>query len=126
MGQAFKYAVTCVFDPNTVLDNMEKFKNKAEAAFEILCMNGAQKMESYAKEHRPWKDRTGNARQRLKGSWKKVDKGYQIEIAHGVNYGVWLEVRHERRYAILKPTVEKVGYGEILPAFNNLIDKIKL
>lgn len=109
-----------------VSNNLKKLQSKFEGAVELLCANGAQKMEGYAKEHRPWKDRTGNARQRLNGSWEKVSEGYKIQIAHGVNYGVWLEFRHERRYAILKPTVEKVGYGEILPAFNNLMDKIKL
>lgn len=113
-------------DFSEVHERTEQLKSKFEAACSLLCANGAQKMEGYAKEHRPWKDRTGNARQRLKGSWSKVDGGYRIEIAHGVNYGVWLEFAHERRYAILKPTVEKVGYGEILPAFNNFMDKIKM
>lgn len=106
--------------------NMRSFKNKAEAAIQLLAENGAQKMERYAKENRPWKDRTGSARQRLKGSWEKISDGYKIAIAHGVDYGVWLEFAHERRYAILMPTVQKVGYGEIVPAFKNLISKIRL
>ena len=107
-----------------LLANMISFKIKAEAAFRILTENGAQKMEMYAKENRPWKDRTGSARQRLKGSWKKIRDGYRIAIAHGVTYGVWLEFAHERKYAILWQTVEKVGKGEILPAFKNLVDKL--
>ena len=109
-----------------VQHNMQKLQSKFEAAVQILAENGAEKMEQYAKENRPWHDRTGNARQRLKGSWEKESNGYKIQIAHGVTYGVWLEFKNERRYAILKPTVEKVGYGEILPAFNNLIGKMKL
>lgn len=113
-------------DVKEVEQRIDKLKSVFEGAVEILCSNGAQKMEGYAKEHRPWKDRTGDARRRLKGSWEKVSEGYKIQIAHGVNYGVWLEFAHERRYAILKPTVEKIGYGEILPAFNNFMDKIKL
>lgn len=114
------------FDFTEVNQRMGQFQSKFEAAVEVLCNNGAQKMEAYAKEKRPWKDRTGDARRRLSGSWKKVPDGYEIQIAHGVPYGVWLEFAKERRYAILKPTVEKVGYGDILPAFNNLLDKIKL
>lgn len=109
-----------------VIANMVLFKDKFTAALVLLCDNGAQKMEGYAKEHRPWKDRTGDARRRLKGSWEPTNEGYRIKISHGVRYGVWLEFCHERRYAILKPTIEKVGYGEILPAFNNFMDKIKL
>lgn len=113
-------------DVDEVAMNMLKLRLKFEGALIVFCHNGAQKMEAYAKQHRPWKDRTGNARQRLKGSWKKVGNGYQIQIAHGVKYGVYLEFKNERKYAILKPTVEKVGYGEILPAFQNFMDAINL
>lgn len=104
-------------------NNLNKFHDKFHAAVGLLCENGAQKMEGYAKENRPWTDRTGRARQSLKGSWDKQFLSYRIKIAHGVKYGVWLEFKNERRYAILMPTVEKVGYGEILPAFENLLDK---
>ncbi len=107
-----------------LLKNMVSLQSKFDAAVKILCDNGAQKMEAYAKQHRPWKDRTGDARRRLKGSWSKEGSAYKVQIAHGVRYGVYLEFKNERRYAILKPTVEKVGYGEILPSFKNLLDKI--
>lgn len=109
-----------------VYQNLVKLGSKFDAAVQLLAENGAQKMEAYAKQNRRWRDRTGNARQRLKGSWKRAKGGYKIQIAHGVNYGVWLEFTNERKYAILMPTVGKVGYGEIVPAFNNLLDKIKL
>lgn len=106
-----------------LFDNFGKLQNKFEAAVELLCENGSEQMEGYAKENRPWTDRTSSARQRLKGSWKKEGNSYKIQIAHGVKYGVWLEFKNERKYAILMPTVEKVGYGQILPAFENLIGK---
>lgn len=109
---------------NNLYKNMNSFKSKFEAVVSLLCDNGAQKMEAYAKQNRPWKDRTARARQSLKGSWSKEGSGYKIQIAHGVSYGVYLEFKNERRYAILWPTVEKVGYGEILPAFKNLVDKV--
>jgi len=112
-------------DYSQVAQRMQRFQSKADAATSLLCENGSQKMEQYAKQNRPWTDRTGTARQRLKGSWEKTNDGYVIKIAHGVTYGVWLEFAHERKYAILWPTVEKVGKGEILPAFKNLVDKLK-
>jgi len=113
-------------DFSQVDGNVEKLKSKFEGAMKILCDNGAQKMEAYAKQNRPWKDQTGEARRRLKGSWSKEGSSYKIQIAHGVSYGVWLEFKNERRYAILKPTVEKVGYKEIIPAFENFVGKLKL
>ena len=114
------------FDYSQVNANMSAFQSKFEAAMKVFCMNGAQKMERYAKENRKWTDRTGSARQRLKGNWEKVSDGYLLSIAHGVDYGVWLEFAHERKYAILLPTIEQVGKKEILPAFRNFIDQVKL
>ena len=35
-------------------NNLNKFHDKFHAAVELLCENGAQKMEGYAKENRPW------------------------------------------------------------------------
>jgi hypothetical protein len=107
-----------------VLNKMNLLQKKFDGAVQILCNNGAQKMEAFAKHNRPWHDRTARARQSLKGSWSKEGGGYRIQIAHGVTYGIYLEMKNERRYAILMPTVEKVGYGEIVPAFQNLMDKL--
>lgn len=115
--------MTVTLETQEVTRNMERLQSKFDAAVALLCENGSEKMEAYAKEHRPWHDRTCTARQRLKGSWSRVAEGYKIQIAHGVTYGVWLEFKNERKYAILKPTVEKVGYGQVLPAFENLLDK---
>lgn len=109
----------------SVLNNMQKLQNRFDAAVEVLCNNGAQRMEAYAKRNRPWHDRTGRARQSLKGSWSKEGSGYKVQIAHGVTYGIYLEMKNERRYAILMPTVEKVGYNEIVPSFRNLMDRLK-
>lgn len=114
------------FDSTNLQANMNTFASKFDAAVRILCENGSQKMEQYAKENRPWTDRTGSARQRLKGSWEKVREGYMVKISHGVNYGVWLEFAHERKYAILLPTIENVAKAQILPAFRNLVDKCKV
>lgn len=108
-----------------VLNNMQKLQSKFDGAVQMLCNNGAQRMEAYAKRNRPWHDRTGRARQSLKGSWSKEGSGYKVQIAHGVTYGIYLEMKNERRYAILMPTVEKVGYNEIVPSFRNLMDRLK-
>ena len=110
-------------DVKQVVQNMAKFENKFDAALYQFANNGAQKMEAYAKQNRPWTDRTGRARQSLKGSAYRANKGYRLEIAHGVSYGVYLEYAHERKFAILWPTVEKVGRNQILPAFDKFIER---
>lgn len=62
--------------------------------------------EQYAKQNRPWTDRTGDARKRLKCTAEAIDEGVEISLSHGVDYGLWLELAHEQNYAILRPTIE--------------------
>lgn len=110
-------------DAEQVVQNMAKFENKFDAALYQFANNGAQKMEAYAKQNRPWTDRTGRARQSLKGSAYKANKGYRLEIAHGVSYGIYLEYKYNRKYAILWPTVNTVGRNQIMPAFDKFIER---
>lgn len=103
---------------------LEEFSRNAEAAISTLCQTGALEMESYAKLHRPWTDRTGQARQRLTG---RVDHHIQTEwvitLSHGVDYGIWLENAHEQKYAIVKPTV-LMKSPEIMNSFRGLLNNL--
>ena len=65
-------------------------------------------LEGYARENASWTDRTGNARQTLH-SWHDVLANDIVELglSHGMDYGLWLEVRWGGRYAIIWPTIEQ-------------------
>lgn len=54
---------------------------------------------------------------------KKKENGIRITLAHGVNYGLWLELAHEKRFAIVKPTIELKG-NDVLKGYANLLGKI--
>ena len=114
------------FDPKKLVNNLLSYNEKAEIAIEIYAENGAKKMETYAKQHRRWTDRTGRARQRLTGYTTKLPNKMRIYIAHGVDYGIWLEKANEEKYAILNETVEKVGNEQILPGFAKLLERLKI
>lgn len=69
------------------------------------------RMETYAKSKARWTDRTGNARNSLAGAHEGGATGsstasFTISIAHGMPYGIWLELRFGQRYAIINKTVE--------------------
>ena len=83
----------------------------------------AKNLEGYAKEHRPWTDRTGDARKRLNGYVTEIPNGYRINLAHGVDYGIWLELAMEKRFAILEPTVRLQG-PEVLRGMNRLLNEL--
>lgn len=82
---------------------------KTKAALALYGDSVAKEMESYAKSHRPWQDRSGDARNRLNGTSKNLENTVRCEISHGVEYGVYLEMCNEKKYAILKPTIDAVG-----------------
>lgn len=116
-----KYSI----DVSKVLKGITDFDDAFDKALMVFAQSGAQKMERYAKKNRKWTDRTGRARQLLKGSAFRIDNGYRIQIAHGVYYGIYLEYAHERKYAILERTITKVGMGQIMPAFHNFLDAVE-
>lgn len=100
-------------DDSDLRQGLNMFLDKVNAGLLIYGETVAKDFESYAKSNRPWTDRTGNARQRLNGYTEKINDGIRICIAHGVDYGIYLEVGHEKRYAILEPTVRLKGNDAI-------------
>lgn len=69
----------------------------------------ARKVEEYAKDNAPWDDRTGDARDGLKAVGEQRLVTYTITLFHTVDYGIWLEVRWDGKYAIILPTLEHMG-----------------
>lgn len=112
--------------------DMESFFNrlaitetKIQAAIRKYAETSAEKIEDYAKTNAKWENRTGDARRRMKGDALPVSTGYKIRLAHGVSYGKWLELAHERKYAIIEESIRVVGTEEVMPGFTNLLDKLK-
>jgi hypothetical protein len=70
----------------------------------------AKEVEAYAKEHASWEDRTGDARDGLKAQGQQRLTKYTITLYHTVDYGIWLEVRWDGKYAIILPTIEHMGH----------------
>lgn len=66
-------------------------------------------IEDWMKENAPWNDRTTDARSGLTAAFIPDKKKPTIMIYHTVDYGVWLEVRWNGRYAILTPALEYWG-----------------
>lgn len=113
------------WDAEALLNNLANVEDRADAAIRMYANTGALKLESYAKENRRWTDRTGNARNRLKGDVLTVSNGYKLRLAHGVDYGIWLELAHEKRFAIIQDTIRIVGQEEIMPGFDKLLNRLK-
>ena len=64
-------------------------------------------METYAKQNAPWTDRTANPRQSLWCRPMRIsDDAVAIILSHGMDYGIWLEICWQGRYAIIWPTLQ--------------------
>lgn len=112
------------FDLSGMISGLADCESKADIAIRMLAEQGALQLQNSARENRKWTDRTGHARQRLTGYVGKIPEGYRITLAHGVDYGIWLELAHEKRFAIIPQTIEYVGTFEIMPGFQRLIERL--
>lgn len=111
-------------DLKAIEQALREFAERSEQAITTLCETGALEMESYAKMHRPWTDRTSQARQRLKGTVEhNQETEWTIVLSHGVDYGVFLEFAHEKRFAIIYPTIQMKS-NEIMDSFEGLVNKL--
>ena len=113
------------FDPNDLLQGLTRLETKADAAVRMYAETSALKLQNYARQHRRWTDRTGQARQRLTGDVLIMANGYRLRLAHGVDYGIFLELAHEKRFAIIQETIDYEGSNEIMPGFQNLLGRLK-
>ena len=108
------------FDVKDVLTGLTEFGTKMNAAIRIYAETASKDFESYAKHNRPWTDRTGRARQGLTGYVTPHGANWRINIAHTVDYGLWLEYARNKKYAILEPTV-RLKSEEVLQGLKKLV-----
>lgn len=109
------------WDISSIVEGLKQLRLKTEAAILTYGNTQATKLESYAKQNAPWTDRTGDARRRLSCKCEKVDSGIRLTLSHGVDYGLWLEIAKEKRYAIIEPTI-RLKSQDVMAGFANLME----
>lgn len=88
---------------------LEQWQHRAYAGLVLAAASLAAEAEGQMKIKAPWQDRTGQARQRLKGEALHSFDKISIILSHGVDYGVYLELAHDGKYAILWPTAQEIA-----------------
>lgn len=112
------------FDAKGLLNGLAEFGDRADRGIQMYAETSALKLQNHARQNAKWTDRTGHARQRLTGDVLIVSNGYKLRLAHGVDYGKWLELAHEKRFAIIFPTIQEVGTNQIIPGFEKLLERL--
>ena len=111
-------------DISDMAGKLTSMETRADAAVRVFAEQGATKLRSNAQSNAKWTDRTGSARQRLNAHVSAMANGYRITLAHGVDYGIWLELAHEKRFAIIPQTINYVGTFEIMPSFERFLERL--
>lgn len=121
---ATKAKVSFHITTDTLTPGLKEFPPKLDIAVARTVDYFAPNAESYMKQNAPWEDRTGNARNLLHATpFHEPPVQHGIVLAHGVPYGIWLEVRFEGRYSIIQPTIEAMG-PEMMNTFAGLLSRM--
>lgn len=114
------------YDKSTLKKNLDKMSVKLGAVVLMYAATKASEIQAKMKLNRPWTDRTGMAKALLNAKVSQPNKNtVRITLAHGVDYGIWLELANGKNYAIIAPTVREEG-PRIVEDLNNLMTKLKL
>lgn len=110
------------FDMSDMVRKMDEHKNKLHKAVVLYGETAGLKLEAEAKEEAPWNDRTGNARNSLKGGADPYPDGVKIYLSGNMEYSKYLELGFDREYAIIEDTVSG-NTEDILKGLSKILDK---
>ncbi len=111
-----------MFDFSEIYRNLDALPERLEKSLEKYGQTSSKQLEAEAKKNRKWIDRTGQARQRLLGGSELKPGKLIIYLQHGVDYGVYLEFAHEKKYAIVFPTLRRQA-PEIMNGLRGVMNK---
>lgn len=100
--------------------DLSKAAMKHKVALTAYAHAVAKKLEAEAKRDAPWTNRTGNARNSIQGTAGWDGDTLKVILSGGMHYSVYLELANEKKYAILKPTIDK-NAPKILRGYQKLV-----
>lgn len=105
--------------PQRLAGNVRRLTSITRARLQSVLAEQAAVAEGDAKVTAPWTDRTGAARNSLYATSMATGNGGVLEVGHGVDYGIWLEVANAGRYAAVIPTLQRT-YPRVIQALGRL------
>lgn len=102
--------------------NIDRYEQSIYKAVRSVAEYYAPIVEATAKEDAPWTDRTGNARSGLQGLVDDISETVvALYLIHKMEYGVWLELVHQERYAVILPTMQ-AHYADIFNMLKSVLN----
>jgi hypothetical protein len=107
-------------DIEGVLEGFADFSNKTNAAISLYGDSAGKKFEGEAKKNAQWIDRTGLSRKTIQGGSQMEGNKCVVYVAGNTQQFPYLELAHDKKYAVLQPTINKLS-PEILRGLNKLL-----
>jgi hypothetical protein len=95
--------------PTIWIDGTEAYIRAVWNAIYAVCQKRAPEIQNWMRSNAPWTDRTGNARQGLNTQVEGSPDEIALIFAHGVFYGIFLELRNSGRFAVVNPALDYWG-----------------
>lgn len=108
------------FDATKLLKGLSDMELKAEKATQVYAEAAASKMINDAKKNANWIDRTGNSRQTMDYEVTRKGQITEIKLRGNTPHFKYLELAHEKKHAILWPTVQRWS-GQVLKGWAKVI-----
>jgi len=84
-----------------------RYRRAIETGIFRIAQRWAPEIEQWMRDNAPWTDRTSNARQSLYTDVNfAVGEMVELIMAHGVEYGIYLELSNAGTYAIINPALD--------------------
>ena len=88
---------------------MAEFEVRARMALEVYGDTAGKKLEGEAKRSAPWIDRTGLSRKTIQGGSQWDGNKCIVYISGNTPQFPYLELCHDKKYAVLQPTINKMS-----------------
>lgn len=111
------------WEDRALLNQLGSLNARMDRGITAAMAYHATRAVQYARQNARWTDRTTNARNGLFARAERDFPIYRLIVAHSVPYGVWLEVRWNGRYGIIRETVDVTG-PEIMNTVSLLYGRI--
>lgn len=109
--------------PEALAARVRRLQGRFTDAVDRLSEETAADGEARAKVDAPWQNRTGAARAGLQGTSNVQGGSGTIVLAHGVSYGIWLELANQARYGILPATLDYM-VGQLEDGLDGLLERV--
>lgn len=111
---------------STLKSGIDKFSGRIGTVVMMYATTKSVSLSAWMKTNRVWTDRTGMAKALLSTRVSRPDdKTIRITLAHGVEYGIWLELANNKNYAIIGPAISSQG-PEVVQGLKYILDNIKV